>query len=35
MNPLYDLPESQPAWVDQGNDTFKVRFGINYLTASE
>lgn len=35
MNPLYDLPESQPAWVDQGGDAFKVRFGINYLHAEE
>ena len=35
MNPLYDLPESQPAWVDQGNENFKVRFGINYLHAEE
>jgi hypothetical protein len=35
MNPLYDLPESQPAWVDTGSDAFKVRFGINYLTSSQ
>lgn len=35
MNPLYDLPETQPAWVDQGGDAFKVRFGINYIHASE
>lgn len=34
MNPLYDLPEIQPAWVDQGNDTFRVKFGVNYLTAT-
>ena len=35
MNPLYELPESQPAWVDTGNDHFKVRFGVNYLTSSQ
>lgn len=35
MNPLYDLPESQPAWVDTGSDAFKVKFGINYLTSSQ
>lgn len=35
MNPLYDLPETQPAWVDVGNDHFKMRFGINYIQAQE
>lgn len=35
MNALYDLPESQPAWVDQGSDAFKVKFGINYLTSTQ
>jgi len=35
MNPIFDLPETQPAWVDQGNDHFKVRFGINYLTSTD
>jgi hypothetical protein len=35
MNPIYDLPETQPAWVDVGNDHFKMRFGINYLHAEE
>jgi hypothetical protein len=34
MNALYELPETQPAWVDTGTEGFKVRFGINYLTAS-
>jgi len=34
MNPLYELPETQPAWVDTGSDAFKVKFGINYLTSS-
>ena len=35
MNALYDLPESQPAWVDQGSESFKVKFGINYLTSTQ
>lgn len=35
MNPLYDLPEIQPAWVDVGNDTFRMKFGVNYLTATD
>jgi hypothetical protein len=35
MNPIYDLPESQPAWVDTGSDAFKVKFGINYLTSQQ
>ena len=34
MNALYELPETQPAWVDTGSDAFKVKFGVNYLTAS-
>ena len=35
MNPLYDLPETQPAWVDTGNDAFKVKFGVDYLGAAQ
>ena len=35
MNPLYDLPETQPAWVDTGSDAFKVKFGVNYLTSQQ
>jgi len=35
MNPLYDLPENQPAWVDTGIDKFKVRFGVDYIKAAE
>jgi hypothetical protein len=35
MNPMYDLPETQPAWVDTGSDAFKVKFGINYLTSAQ
>jgi hypothetical protein len=34
MNPLYELPETQPAWVDTGSSAFKVKFGVNYLTSS-
>jgi len=34
MNALYELPETQPAWVDTGTEAFKVKFGINYLTSS-
>lgn len=35
MNPLYDLPATQPAWVDTGNEAFSVRFGVDYLTATQ
>jgi hypothetical protein len=35
MNPIYDLPETQPAWVDTGSDAFKVKFGVDYLGAAE
>jgi hypothetical protein len=35
MNALYELPETQPAWVDVGNDSFKMKFGIDYLGASQ
>jgi len=35
MNPLYDLPETQPAWVDVGNDSFKMKFGVDYLSAAQ
>jgi len=35
MTPLYDLPETQPAWVDVGSDAFRAKFGINYLTATQ
>lgn len=34
MSPLYDLPETQPAWVDVGGDAFRMKFGVNYLAAS-
>jgi hypothetical protein len=34
MNAIYDLPESQPAWVDVGSDAFRMKFGINYLAAA-
>jgi hypothetical protein len=35
MDPLYDLPESQPAWVDQDAGPVKIKFGVDYLSASE
>jgi hypothetical protein len=35
MNPLYDLPENQPAWVDQSAGPFKIRFGVDYVTPGE
>ncbi len=35
MNALYDLPESQPAWVDVGNDSFRMKFGIDYLSTTQ
>ena len=34
MNAIYDLPESQPAWVDVGSDAFRMKFGVNYLAAA-
>ena len=34
MNAIYDLPETQPAWVDVGSDAFRMKFGVNYLAAS-
>jgi hypothetical protein len=35
MNPLYDLPETQPAWVDVGNDAFRMKFGVDYISAAQ
>jgi hypothetical protein len=35
MSPLYDLPESQPAWVDVGGEAFKMKFGVDYLSAAQ
>jgi hypothetical protein len=35
MEPLYDLPETQPAWVDVGGEAFKMRFGVDYLSAAQ
>lgn len=35
MNPLYDLPENQPAWVDQEAGPVKIRLGVDYLTATD
>jgi hypothetical protein len=34
MNAIYDLPETQPAWVDVGSDAFRMKFGVDYLSAS-
>jgi hypothetical protein len=34
MNAIYDLPETQPAWVDVGSDAFRMKFGVNYLGAA-
>lgn len=36
MNAIYDLPETQPAWVDVGTAEapFRMRFGVDYLTTS-
>lgn len=33
MDPIYDLPENQPAWVDQEAGPFKIRFGVNYISS--
>jgi hypothetical protein len=35
MDPLYDLPETQPALVDQEAGPVKVRFGVDYLSDAE
>ena len=35
MNPIYELPQTQPGWVDVGGDAFKMKFGIDYLYSSE
>ena len=35
MSPLYDLPETQPAWVDVGGEAFKMKFGVDYLSAAQ
>lgn len=35
MNPLYDLPENQPALVDQQAGPVKIKFGVDYLAPSE
>ncbi len=34
MSAIYDLPETQPAWVDVGSDAFRMKFGVDYLNAS-
>jgi hypothetical protein len=34
MDAIYDLPESQPAWVDVGAEApFRMKFGVDYLAA--
>ncbi|MCU0669945.1 MAG: hypothetical protein MUF70_11430 [Myxococcota bacterium] len=35
MDPLYDLPETQPALVDQEAGPVRFKFGIDYLAPSE
>jgi len=35
MEPLYDLPESQPALVDQEAGPVKIKFGVDYLSDAE
>ena len=35
MNPLYDLPMTQPAWVDTGSEAYKIRFGVDYISPGE
>jgi hypothetical protein len=35
MDPLYDLPENQPALVDQEAGPVRIKFGIDYLAPSE
>jgi hypothetical protein len=35
MSPLYDLPETQPAWVDVGGEAFRMKFGVDYLSAAQ
>ena len=35
MNAIYDLPETQPAWVDVGNDAFRMKFGVDYISPAE
>lgn len=35
MDPLYDLPETQPALVDQEAGPVRIKFGIDYLAPSE
>lgn len=35
MSPIYDLPETQPAWVDVGGEAFKMKFGVDYLSAAQ
>jgi hypothetical protein len=35
MSAIYDLPETQPAWVDVGAEApFRMKFGVDYLSAS-
>ena len=35
MSAIYDLPETQPAWVDVGAEApFRMKFGVDYLGAS-
>jgi hypothetical protein len=35
MEPLYDLSETQPALVDQEAGPVRIKFGVDYLSASE
>ena len=34
LSAVYELPEVQPAWVDVGSDAFRMKFGVDYLSAS-
>ena len=35
MSAIYDLPETQPAWVDVGAEApFRMKFGVDYLSAT-